>query len=149
MRLAAAIRVDGDRVIRVRRQIDANRWDEKPGLRTGCGRGGLFDNRSFAARIAERPFANVSMLLKALPRHGGAEGHSRVRLDFGIDRLLFIVDRGVVDFIALGIGSADGDGAALAVGGDDNSARGRNLAVFFIRQIHRARIHFLVRTRVR
>ena len=57
-----------------------------------------------------------------------AEGHPCC----GQTSLLLVVHRRVFDRLALRIGSAHGDGAALAVGRYDNPARGRNLAGFFV-----------------
>ncbi len=45
--------------------------------------------------------------------------------------LLLVVDRSALVFLALGVGSIDGDRAALSVGRDHYMSRENNLPTFF------------------
>ena len=63
--------------------------------------------------------------------------------------LLLVVERGVLELLALGIGPGRGDGAALAIGGHDNSTVDNNFSTFLSGEIHCPVIDLLVRARVR
>lgn len=62
--------------------------------------------------------------------------------------LLLVVDRGVFDLLAFGIGTAHRDSAALAIWRHHNVALYSDFAIFLVGQLGRPVIHFLVRSHI-
>src|SRR5205814_4576448 len=72
------------------------------------------------------------------------DGHARDTAP----RLLLVEDRDILELLALCGGPAGGDGAALAIGGDNNATSDRDLSTFFDAEIQGPVIDLRVRARV-